>query len=105
MRNIDTNAKFNIQSVAVLGGAHFLHVCFCPFVKLWTLDGALERTFETGSTVLCAAALPDGVHIVVGTNAGDVLLYHVDGTLVHTCLLYTSPSPRDGLLSRMPSSA
>ena len=25
--------------------------------------------------------------------------------LVYTCLLYTSPSPRDGLLSRMPSSA
>ena len=27
------------------------------------------------------------------------------GTLVSICLLYTSPSPRDGLLSRMPSSA
>ena len=25
--------------------------------------------------------------------------------LILTCLLYTSPSPRDGLLSRMPSSA
>ena len=25
--------------------------------------------------------------------------------VVQTCLLYTSPSPRDGLLSRMPSSA
>ena len=25
--------------------------------------------------------------------------------LFHDCLLYTSPSPRDGLLSRMPSSA
>ena len=25
--------------------------------------------------------------------------------LVSACLLYTSPSPRDGLLSRMPSSA
>ena len=25
--------------------------------------------------------------------------------LTKTCLLYTSPSPRDGLLSRMPSSA
>ena len=24
---------------------------------------------------------------------------------MHICLLYTSPSPRDGLLSRMPSSA
>src|SRR5665647_3376292 len=31
----------------------------------------------------------------------------VDGGGAHTrdCLLYTSPSPRDGLLSRMPSSA
>ena len=26
-------------------------------------------------------------------------------TIVNGCLLYTSPSPRDGLLSRMPSSA
>ena len=27
------------------------------------------------------------------------------GALLENCLLYTSPSPRDGLLSRMPSSA
>ena len=27
------------------------------------------------------------------------------GTQYRSCLLYTSPSPRDGLLSRMPSSA
>ena len=27
------------------------------------------------------------------------------GADVYICLLYTSPSPRDGLLSRMPSSA
>ena len=27
------------------------------------------------------------------------------GAVTGTCLLYTSPSPRDGLLSRMPSSA
>ena len=25
--------------------------------------------------------------------------------IINICLLYTSPSPRDGLLSRMPSSA
>ena len=30
---------------------------------------------------------------------------HVSTTGMDTCLLYTSPSPRDGLLSRMPSSA
>ena len=29
--------------------------------------------------------------------------FHCFGTQI--CLLYTSPSPRDGLLSRMPSSA
>ena len=28
-----------------------------------------------------------------------------DNQQITTCLLYTSPSPRDGLLSRMPSSA
>ena len=30
---------------------------------------------------------------------------HADFALIKACLLYTSPSPRDGLLSRMPSSA
>ena len=30
---------------------------------------------------------------------------HPTQGLRHLCLLYTSPSPRDGLLSRMPSSA
>ena len=36
-------------------------------------------------------------------NANDTGL--ITFRLQHTCLLYTSPSPRDGLLSRMPSSA
>ena len=34
-------------------------------------------------------------------DAGGMEIPHQDTT----CLLYTSPSPRDGLLSRMPSSA
>ena len=37
------------------------------------------------------------------TDAGAGWTDTVDGS--GTCLLYTSPSPRDGLLSRMPSSA
>ena len=36
------------------------------------------------------------------THRGEAV--HV-GDRVQVCLLYTSPSPRDGLLSRMPSSA
>ena len=39
-----------------------------------------------------------------GAGLGYVLA--VRGDVEHiACLLYTSPSPRDGLLSRMPSSA
>ena len=34
----------------------------------------------------------------------DALIMH-PGPMNRGCLLYTSPSPRDGLLSRMPSSA
>ena len=37
-----------------------------------------------------------------GPVISDVL---PEGVNYETCLLYTSPSPRDGLLSRMPSSA
>ena len=36
-------------------------------------------------------------------NIVEIIKY--DPSMVLSCLLYTSPSPRDGLLSRMPSSA
>ena len=44
------------------------------------------------------------------TGAKDrIPFYEIDDiehfNMPYTCLLYTSPSPRDGLLSRMPSSA
>ena len=40
-------------------------------------------------------------------NKEELLLVFVEEQVdyFHLCLLYTSPSPRDGLLSRMPSSA
>ena len=41
-------------------------------------------------------------HICSGLE-GNTWPFH--GTMEKNCLLYTSPSPRDGLLSRMPSSA
>ena len=33
------------------------------------------------------------------------VLRQIDGSRFQACLLYTSPSPRDATLSRMPSSA
>ena len=49
-----------------------------------------------------------GEEVILGVSWD--LLYVVFMAIVilliaHACLLYTSPSPRDGLLSRMPSSA
>ena len=42
--------------------------------------------------------------IPVSTGQHKEMLEQVN-TMFGICLLYTSPSPRDGLLSRMPSSA
>ena len=43
--------------------------------------------------------------VIVGTALGASLRAVGSLTQNSNCLLYTSPSPRDGLLSRMPSSA
>ena len=52
----------------------------------------------------------DGVTVAAGTLAANanktyLITSQRDLTATFGCLLYTSPSPRDGLLSRMPSSA
>ena len=51
----------------------------------------------------------DGIRCLARRQGDVVTLYSRKGKILdlvpHICLLYTSPSPRDGLLSRMPSSA
>ena len=62
------------------------------------------------AAVSVAGYSPGGSSPFTGAFAG---VFKYDGTswssnpnnYPATCLLYTSPSPRDGLLSRMPSSA
>ena len=54
--------------------------------------------------------MPDGsLHSGKTHGKTSVPLFHFDDlsktAKEKACLLYTSPSPRDGLLSRMPSSA
>ena len=48
-----------------------------------------------------------GLPLTVRSGLASLFGNKLEGTLGHIidCLLYTSPSPRDGLLSRMPSSA
>ena len=72
----------------------------------------LDRFHELSArTPLMVNVRPAGEHLVEQVfHAGGIpaVMKSIE-TLLHTdaltCLLYTSPSPRDGLLSRMPSSA
>ena len=50
------------------------------------------------SPILLGATWNEKLIKKIGSATGEEALYK-------DCLLYTSPSPRDGLLSRMPSSA
>ena len=65
-----------------------------PGVGVYTKNAILS--FAYGDSVLA-----------VDTNLQRIIIryFGIDNTKDYVCLLYTSPSPRDGLLSRMPSSA
>ena len=68
------------------------------------LDGNVATV---GITDFAQSELGDIVYLEIDTLDAEINSNDVFGTVeaVKTCLLYTSPSPRDGLLSRMPSSA
>ena len=73
-------------------------------MKLFDIAGFAMLTLTTKKK--------DGKFIPIGEENYCAAIHRPEGYLVilvdaegYTCLLYTSPSPRDGLLSRMPSSA
>ena len=93
-----------------------------------SVDTGLEDTSEpedTGQTdgwptVTSEIPLDPEIESAIDTLLADMTLEQKVGQMMqaeikaitpeevkqyHICLLYTSPSPRDGLLSRMPSSA
>ena len=74
-------------------------------VKIHDLDLVTRRQLEKKFKYF----LPHAFHVPaykLGRWDGCVSFFSVGGvTYLNFCLLYTSPSPRDGLLSRMPSSA
>ena len=63
--------------------------------------GAITGTVtdQSGAIVLNATVVVKNL----GTGVSQTVASNASG--YYDCLLYTSPSPRDGLLSRMPSSA
>ena len=63
-------------------------------------EGFITRHYSDGSEALqqLQSSLPDLILL-------DLMLPGTDGLTICSCLLYTSPSPRDLSTSRMPSSA
>ena len=49
--------------------------------------------------------IEDAAKAILSVFPLDSFIVSQGGAAANSCLLYTSPSPRDGLLSRMPSSA
>ena len=70
---------------------------------IFALIGTLLTYFTNNSIYDAVSSISIGILLMVsGIFLGYEMKHLITG---ETCLLYTSPSPRDGLLSRMPSSA
>ena len=91
---------------------------FLPFdVEPQNLAGLIDGYRECENLVGGSVTVPYKVDVIPHLDGLDpkaqqigavnTIVRESDGRLIgyNTCLLYTSPSPRDGLLSRMPSSA
>ena len=65
-------------------------------------DVALSVTLTAVVSLISVITVP-----LIVYNSASFLAFEITKqiSMINICLLYTSPSPRDGLLSRMPSSA
>ena len=70
---------------------------------LQTIRGVISRVRRFIEVLKCRVRRENLPDVTKPLSPSEV--DYADTLLCRTCLLYTSPSPRDGLLSRMPSSA
>ena len=99
-----------------LNGASILMVEWPTFedIKTWIYEGRplLAIPYGVRHFVVIDGYDGDYLHIICPTRGSEYKKTYEEFNPIrvfvppaNACLLYTSPSPRDGLLSRMPSSA
>ena len=86
------------ESPGVLGGYEFFREIDVEKISKDAAQSAL-RMADAG--YIEGGVMP----VVLGNGFGGVIFHEACGHPLETCLLYTSPSPRDRQKSRMPSSA
>ena len=95
---MSSNPKISIIGAGNVGASaayRALELDFCDVVLLDIVEGLPQGKALDMTQMLSVTGVSSQV---IGTNS-------YEDTKDSDCLLYTSPSPRDGLLSRMPSSA
>ena len=99
-------AKAPCQSMQMSNDAMLSRASFAPTEGLWCSDGGVEVQVQVVDQPRGAEERRHQDHQVpIFRRRRAQGQRMADFQIVGTCLLYTSPSPRDGLLSRMPSSA
>ena len=84
-----------------LGGLYFLLATTALMCGIWFIGPRLVQEYHYAATVGKLRGEYDNAVVQLEKQP----LHNVSRAYQLVCLLYTSPSPRDGLLSRMPSSA
>ena len=79
--------------------ADFITLLFAFFVVMYAISSVNEGKYKVLSN-----SLTNAFRNVTGQPEGQPIAV-IQGVPPTSCLLYTSPSPRDATLSRMPSSA
>ena len=91
---------------AMVAGPGFLNLTLCSTFWHEQLSELLRLGSSYGRGNAPNGVGPINVEYVSANPTGPMHVGHARGAVFgDACLLYTSPSPRDGLLSRMPASA
>ena len=83
---------------------HALHVSALPVLVLKGFDDTDNEIALSANSALLMGPDGDASYVEPASSAFDAQQSFIS-ELPNTCLLYTSPSPRDRTRSRMPSSA
>ena len=91
-------------SVTEIGGQYYEH-CNAMLIEAESAQEAIDAVRAEPRGVIRLTCPITLLHVHIGPFLADFLRKYPHITIHLDCLLYTSPSPRDATLSRMPSSA